>query len=196
MLRILFARGRHFARWRLPRVEYFLEILISEKESITSQSHTVIWVVTLCIEYSESIAGWGQTRSRGGLKETPRKEHCVYRTEWGRVPWTKRVKVGKSLYLFPVVTWAAIYLNQCLHLLRVGQFLKTVDGMLTSQTGALALVNTSQEILSLSTCSLVSLSPSGHMEYSMTQTPQCQTNSSVFGGELNRLFQMCPTVAF
>lgn len=40
-------------------------------------------------------------------------------------------------------------------------------------------VNTSQEILCLSSCSLVSLSPFGHMEYSMTQTPQCQTNSSV-----------------
>lgn len=48
-------------------------------------------------------------------------------------------EVGKSLYLYPAVTWASVYLNPCLHLLRVEEFLKTVVGMLTSQTGALAL---------------------------------------------------------
>lgn len=98
-----------------------------------------MWVVTFCIDYSEGIAGWVQPCSRRGLKETPRKEHCVYRTEWGWVSWTKGIEVGKSLYLYPAVTWASVYLNPCLHFLRVEQFLKTVDGMLTSQTGALAL---------------------------------------------------------
>lgn len=174
-------RGRHSARWWLPRVDYFLEILISEKESKTSQTHTVIWVVTFCIDYSESIAGWGQSCSRGGLKEAPGKEHCVYLQDWVRMSVLNNGDWGGEVFVpLPCGDMSICLPGPVSSPPESRSVLEDSwrDADISDRCAG-STVNTSQEILCLSTWSLVSLSPSGHMEYSMTQTPQCQTNSSV-----------------